>query len=99
MQRFRQSGPQIIYLSREIRSEVSEQLVGIIIVARMLPIQESSDFRLSVACDHVSSRRKGSRNDRQTITLHISNCLQQGALVIVHDIRYRDLFGNLMEIL
>lgn len=40
---------QIIYLSREIRSEVSEWLAGMITEARMLPIRKSSDFRLSVA--------------------------------------------------
>jgi hypothetical protein len=43
------SGHQIIYLSREIHSEESEWLAGMIIEARMLPIRKSSDFRESVA--------------------------------------------------
>lgn len=50
-------------------------------------------------CDHVSSRRKGYRNDRQTITLHISGCLQRGALVIMRDIRYLCLFRSPIDVL
>lgn len=49
MQRFRSPGHQIIHLSREILSEVSEWLAGIMIETRMLLLLQSSDIRLSMA--------------------------------------------------